>query len=466
MNLLKYKGNRIRASDQHLVYRFCIGTLILLFFVIVVLLNLKQIVKTDWETFNLIKMELSFSVYNFITLLIAAGVCVLVAFFYVRFCYDRFKKMVHRQKLARMILENGWYEVELKQDSGFFKDLQGSTKEKITWFPKIYYQMKDGLLYIRSEITMGKYQDQLLNLEDKLESGLYCELTDKVLHDGYIEYTLLYDMVANRISIEEVKAENGGLKLMKNLVWEYDALPHALIAGGTGGGKTYFLLTIIETLLHTNAVLYILDPKNSDLADLGTVMPNVCHTKEEMIACVNSFYDGMVRRSEEMKQHPNYKTGENYAYLGLQAHFLIFDEYVAFFEMLSVKDSMNLLNQMKKIIMLGRQAGYFLIVACQRPDAKYFTDGIRDQFNFRVGLGRMSELGYGMLFGSDVKKKFFQKRIKGRGYCDVGTSVISEFYTPLVPKGHDFLKAIGRLASERQVLFEEKQGKDNDNVVE
>ena len=70
-------------------------------------------------------------------------------------------------------------------------------------------------------------------------------------------------------------------------------------------------------------------------------------------------------------------------------------------------------------------------------------DGIRDNFNFRVGLGRMSELGYGMLFGSDVKKQFFQKRIKGRGYCDVGTSVISEFYTPLVPKGYDFLGTIG-----------------------
>ena len=45
---------------------------------------------------------------------------------------------------------------------------------------------------------MGKYQDQLLRLEDKLESGLYCELTDKTLHDGYIEYILLYDMIANR----------------------------------------------------------------------------------------------------------------------------------------------------------------------------------------------------------------------------------------------------------------------------
>ena len=460
-----YKGNRIRASDQHLVYRFCMGTLILLFLCIVMLLNFKQIVHTDWENFNLTKMEFSLSSYNFITLLIAAGVCALVAFLYVRFCYDSFKKMVHRQKLARMILENKWYEAEQTKESGFFTDLPSPSKEKIVWFPKIYYQMKNGLLHIQCEISMGKYQEQLLNLEDKLESGLYCELTDKVLHDGYIEYTLLYDMVANRISIEEVKAEHGGLKLMKNLIWEYDALPHALIAGGTGGGKTYFLLTIIETLLQTNAVLFILDPKNADLADLGTVMPNVYHTKEEMIACVNSFYEGMVSRSEEMKQHPNYKTGENYAYLGLAPHFLIFDEYVAFFEMLGAKESMNLLSQLKKIVMLGRQAGYFLIVACQRPDAKYFTDGIRDNFNFRVGLGRMSELGYGMLFGSDVKKKFFQKRIKGRGYCDVGTSVISEFYTPLVPKGHDFLKEIGRLASKRRVLFEE-QGKDNDNVVE
>ena len=465
MALFKYKGNCIRASDQHFVYRFCMGAMILLFLCIVVLLNLKQIVHTDWENFNLSKMEFPLSSYNFITILIAAGVCALVAFLYVRFCYDSFKKMVHRQKLARMILENKWYEAEQTKQNGFFTDLPSSSKEKIVWFPKIYYQMKDGLLHIQCEISMGKYQEQLLNLEDKLESGLYCELTDKVLHDGYIEYTLLYDMVANRISIEEVKAEHGGLKLMKNLVWEYDALPHALIAGGTGGGKTYFLLTIIETLLQTNAVLFILDPKNADLADLGTVMKNVYHTKEDMIACVNSFYEGMVSRSEEMKQHPNYKTGENYAYLGLAPHFLIFDEYVAFFEMLGAKESMNLLSQLKKIVMLGRQAGYFLIVACQRPDAKYFTDGIRDNFNFRVGLGRMSELGYGMLFGSDVKKKFFQKRIKGRGYCDVGTSVISEFYTPLVPKGHDFLKEIGRLASKRQVLFEE-QGKDNDNVVE
>lgn len=162
-----------------------------------------------------------------------------------------------------MVLENGWYEAVTIQGNSFFTDLQsGKSKEKISYFPRMYYRMEKGLLHIQCEITLGKYQDQLLQLEDKLESGLYCELTDKLLYDGYVEYTLLYDMIANRISIEEVQAENGGLRLMKNLVWEYDALPHALICGGTGGGKTYFILTIIEALLRTNTVLYILDPKN------------------------------------------------------------------------------------------------------------------------------------------------------------------------------------------------------------
>ena len=89
-----------------------------------------------------------------------------------------------------------------------------------------------------------------------------------------------------------------------------------------------------------------------------------------MIDCVNAFYEGMVTRSEEMKLHPNYRTGENYAYLGLAPQFLIFDEYVAFLEMLTTKESTALLSQLKKIVMLGRQAGYFLIVACKRLSAK------------------------------------------------------------------------------------------------
>ena len=283
-----------------------------------------------------------------------------------------------------MFLTNKWYETEKNNKSGgYFKDTKKSTTEKISRFPKIYYRMKNGLIDIQVEIVMARYQDQILKLEKKLESGLFCELTDKEQEEDYVKYTFLYDTIGSRISIDKAVAKNGKLRLMDNLYWEYDSLPHMLIAGGTGGGKTYFILSIIEALVQTNSVLYILDPKNSDLADLKDIMPNVYFRKEDMIECLEDFYNKMMKRSEEMKEMEGYQTGQNYAYLGLPAHFMIFDEYIAFMDMIG-KERDVVLSMLKQIVMLGRQAGFFLILACQRPDAKYLGDGIRDQFNFRV----------------------------------------------------------------------------------
>lgn len=114
------KGHRIRASDKQLVYHFSIGTFLFVFVAVLLLLNIKQLMRTDWEHFSLLKNGLTLSPYNIITILIATGVCALVAFLYYRFCYDSFKKLLHRQKLARMILENKWYEADTVQNDGFF----------------------------------------------------------------------------------------------------------------------------------------------------------------------------------------------------------------------------------------------------------------------------------------------------------------------------------------------------------
>ncbi|MEI3611458.1 FtsK/SpoIIIE domain-containing protein [Pseudogracilibacillus sp. SO30301A] len=448
MSLLKKRGKRIKKKDASLVFQFVFtrlfGTWLLLF----TPFHLSFLVSTEWQ---LDTFQAHFiSTYGLMTLLISLVLTGGCAFVYYHYRYDHLKQIIHRQKLSKMILENGWYETKQVAKESFFKDIPSDkAKEKISHFPKMYYRFEKGLLYIQAEITLGKFQEPLLNLETKLESGLYCELVSKELHDSYVEYVLFYDMIANRISIDEVVAQDGSLKLMESFYWEYDKLPHMLIAGGTGGGKSYFILTLIEALLKTDAKLYILDPKNADLADLSAVMPDVYYKKEDMTACIDQFYEDMMTRNEEMKTMPNYKTGENYAYLGLPARFLIFDEYTSFMEMIG-KESVKVMSKLKQIVMLGRQSGFFLILACQRPDAKYLGDGIRDNFNFRVALGRMSELGFGMVFGSDVQKQFFLKPIKGRGYVDKGDSVISEFYTPLVPKEHDFLQTIETLAKVKQ----------------
>src|SRR5699024_8006715 len=411
MRFFHYKGKRIRPSNQSLVYRFVMLSTLGIFLLTFLPFHLKFFASTDW-TVNSFQGHF-ISPYGCMTLCISLVVLTVFGYLYYRYGSRHFKSLIHRQKLAKMILENGWYETKTITQDSFFEDgPAGKTKEKISAFPKMYYRFKDGHLHIQVEIKLGKYQEPLLNLETKLESGLYCELVSKELHDSYVEYILFYDMISNRVTIDEVTTQNGKLKLMKSLYWEYDQLPHMLIAGGTGGGKTYYILTLIEALSKTDAKLYILDPKNADLADLSTVMSDVYHTKDDIQACIEQFYEEMMTRNENMKAMPNYQTGKNYAYYDLSPRFMIFDEYVAFMSLLNSKDSGAVLNQLKQIVIMGRQSGFFLNLACQRSDAKYLGDGIRDQFNFRVAVGRMSELGYGMMFGSDVQKQFFLKPIK------------------------------------------------------
>ncbi|WP_438788968.1 FtsK/SpoIIIE domain-containing protein [Enterococcus sp. DIV0756] len=440
---MKIRGKRIRPKDKNLVFTSFFWILFPFFCGILFAVYQEKIL-AFWRSTDPVLERMSQTIQQmdwlklgFVSLFSILG-CLSMAYCLMVIFPDWYRQQKHRQKITRMILQNHWYEIETVQREGFFKDLSSNqSKERITYFPKVFYKMVDGYLIISVEISLNSYQDQLLHLEKKLESGLYCELVEKELEDSFVVYTLLYDTISNRISISDVEARNGSLRLMKNVYWSYDSLPHMLIAGGTGGGKSYFILTLIETLLRTNAELYILDPKNSDLADLSVVLPNVYFRKEEMLRALNEFYEKMMARTETMKQMEGYKTGENYAYLGLQPYFLIFDEYVAFMDMIG-RENTEVMSKIKQIVMLGRQMGFFIILSCQRPDAKYLGDGIRDQFMFRVALGRMSELGYGMMFG-ETNKDFFQKRIRGRGYVDSGNSVISEFYTPLVPKDYDFI---------------------------
>ena len=83
------------------------------------LLNLRQLLVTDWTDFNLLHAGITWTAYNSITVLITTGVCALVAFLYYRYWYDPIKRLLHRQKPARMMLENKWYEADTVQDSVF-----------------------------------------------------------------------------------------------------------------------------------------------------------------------------------------------------------------------------------------------------------------------------------------------------------------------------------------------------------
>ena len=59
MRMIWNKGHRIRASDKHLVYHFSIETLLFVFVAVLLLLNSKQLMRTDWEHFSLLENGLT-----------------------------------------------------------------------------------------------------------------------------------------------------------------------------------------------------------------------------------------------------------------------------------------------------------------------------------------------------------------------------------------------------------------------
>lgn len=379
---------------------------------------------------------------------IKTGISLVIAMVLLYVCFryplqNFFRRVRQRQKIVKMIFSNKYYETSnVSKTNGAGKSV---SREKITYFPKFYYRVKAGYLYIRVPLDMSKFQDRFLDLEKTFENGLYCDLVETIMEDGYFCYTLLYDVRINRIAIEHVNASKGSILLMKNVTWDYDTNPHCLIAGGTGGGKSYFILSLIYSFLKEGAEIWICDPKNADLADLEEVLPNrVFSRKGGIMKVLKDTSEDMVLRWEKVKAREDYVTGENYAYYNLKPVFLVFDEYVAFMDMLEYKDREQALGYLKQLVLLGRQAGYFVVLAAQRPDAKYLADGIRDQFGFRVALGKMSNVGYSMMFG-DADKAFMYKKVKGRGYADVGNGNISEFYSPLVPKGFKFIDEMKKL---------------------
>ena len=265
-----------------------------------------------------------------------------------------------------------------------------------------------------------------------------------------------YKIIGSFVIVEN-KAENGSIEIMKGVFWEYDKLPNLLISGGIGGGKTFFIYTLIKVFMEIGTVK-IADPKKSDLgvlADLPAFKGHVVMEKEEIFRLLEDSFEMMIKRYKYMREHKNYTMGKNYAFYDMPPYVVIIDEWAAFFSTLDYKETDRVLKVLMPLILQGRQAGVYMIIALQRPDAQSLPNGIRDNLLAKVSLGRLSELGYKMSFGDENKNKsFVNKSGVGRGYLDIGKGIPQELYSPFVPNDFDFLTEFAKFDHMIELGFE------------
>lgn len=423
--LIKYKGLRIRKRHKSAPVRF-------IFYLMLPVLVMTGYL--DYILFNQGKSE----IYMVAVCVTGLVLSMVVTYFMLYFpFYNYFKRLLHRSKLSKMIISRRLFVEAVKT---------GNAKGKKTvYFPKIFYQYKEGFIYVRFPLDLGPFQSKFNELAGELEEAFFCDMQEAQREEGYICYKLLYDIEKNRLNIKDLVVEDFVLPLMKNASWEINKTPHALIAGGTGGGKTYFILSLLKALIPMGALVDICDPKKADLLDLGDLpfFEDHVYYGAGIISCLEKNVEEMLDRYDQIKGSPNYKTGKNYSHFGFKPKFVVVDEWPAYYSSLDTKEKKRAMQLLNQIILMGRQSGYFLILGMQRPDAKYIDGALRDSFGLRVTLGKMSQQGYKMMFDSTIKS-LFNKPIKGRGYADVGTEQVSEFYSPFVDKDFDFMEEFAK----------------------
>lgn len=371
--------------------------------------------------------------------------------------------------MTNFLLENRYYlSKTVKRD--------GKTVEKIS-LPKVYVKRGRYQLLASFILEGNKFQDRFINLGATLEVMYNGDFRNKTFDERFVQYEIAINRIASRINVSEVTMTDQGIRLMKDVFWDYVAEPHLLIGGGTGGGKTVVLMTIVLALAKIGFI-DLCDPKNADLSGLKNIpvfKGRVFISKDDIISCLKDNVTEMENRYETMQNHPDYKIGKNFAQYGLKPKFIVIDEWAAFIAKIEndYRLQAEATEYLTQIVLEGRQAGVFVIQAMQRPDGEYIKTALRDNFMKRLSVGHLEDTGYNMMFGDANRNKEFKKldkingkKVHGRGYIANNGELAGEFFSPYVPfnKGFSFEEEFMKLP----VLKDEQlvMHKDNLEVVE
>ncbi|MGY3735918.1 FtsK/SpoIIIE domain-containing protein [Lactococcus taiwanensis] len=316
------------------------------------------------------------------------------------------------------------------------------SREKLKFAKAYYYHKKDIDTFTFQ--TGTQFHNQVITISKTLSEMYLADLVNIKWEMGFISYDFLMDTIGKRINFDKVEVNNGKILLMDGVEWDFEGLPHMIITGGTGGGKTYFIYSLIRVFGKIGRVR-IADPKMADLAafaDFPAFKGLVVDKKDDIINLFKGAVTLMDQRYYYMRQQPNYTIGKNYRFYNMKPEFIILDELASFVTTLKdYREQDEFWEYVRLLVLKARQAGIFLIFATQRPDTSTLPGSLRDNMLCKVSTGVLSDQGYDMTFPNSKNKTFINKQgVKGRGYIDIGTGVPIEFYSPYVPASFDFVE--------------------------
>nr|WP_220041053.1 FtsK/SpoIIIE domain-containing protein [Niallia circulans] len=344
----------------------------------------------------------------------------------------------------------------------FESDKNGNEKEKKRKFisnsAEFSYEETADKIIIYALKNGDSYSNKITKLDVELSALLNLPLEEKIDRPSVCEYHYflkrpkrLTVISTGRVEVNESININLGYGITYNPV----ETPHILVAGGTGSGKSILISFLILEFLKRQSTVYICDPKNSDLGSLSHYLGDerVGTTPNNIARVVRLAVTEMKERYAYM--NANFKYGSNFSGHGYKPVWVVFDEMGAFQASGTDKQSKAVVSEVmdgiKQIILLGRQAGIFILIAAQQMRSETLSTDLRDNLSLRIILGSNSSEAYRMVLGSATPEKIPPIEVKGSGllYKQGSGKESAEYWeSPFIDmKNFDFIEEIKKYAN-------------------
>lgn len=298
------------------------------------------------------------------------------------------------------------------------------SKKEITRVIRIWYKETTEKVYISIERNGDRFTKKSTEITEYITSGIGLEHEETVVGIDYVDLTYMKKRPKRLHVINSDKKETNksiNINLGYGITYSPVDCPHILVAGGTGSGKSVFITWFIIELLKRGSKIYIADPKNSDLGSLSHYLgtERVATTPNNIARIVRLAVEEMQKRYEYMNDTNNFQYGTNFTDHGFKPVWLLFDEMGAFQANATDKKSKEIVSEVmdgiKKIILLGRQSGVFCLISAQQMSANTLNTDLRDNLGLRISLGANSQSGYRMVFGEAIPEIIRPIEVKGSG---------------------------------------------------
>ena len=206
----------------------------------------------------------------------------------------------------------------------------------------------------------------------------------------------------------------------QDVVCDLESMPHLLIAGGTGSGKSICINGLIVSLLYRNGPsdlkLILIDPKMVEMGPYNGI-PHllVPEAIDDVAAAVNSLdwaINEMRRRFSLFKgisarniSEYNQYAREHEGVVKLPRIVIIFDELADFMS----QQKRNIEDKINSLARLARAAGIHLIISTQRPSVDVITGTIKSNLPSRIAFSLKTAADSSTILGEGGAEKLLGK---------------------------------------------------------